>query len=153
MASSKQTVSGRRPLNSRAKVQLPISRVQNMSWVQKSNRRQKDRNHQNCLGNVSYHFIVFFFYFIFIIAMEKYNLIQTSSILWILFKQAKMVSDLFPNQVQRGNKNWNASPAARSLYIEGFQLRPVYFPLNYFHLALAPRRIPPRLFDFYFVGI
>ncbi len=33
--------------------------------------------------------------------MEKYNLIQTSSILWIFFKQAKMVSDPFPNQVQR----------------------------------------------------
>lgn len=46
--------------------------------VQESN-RQEERNHQNCLGNVSYHFIVF--NCIFIIAMEKYNLIQTSSIL------------------------------------------------------------------------
>lgn len=38
-----------------------------------------------------------------------------------------MVSDLFPNQVQQGNKNWNASPAAPTTRStpEVFQLRSV----------------------------
>lgn len=58
--------------------------------------------------------------FIFIIAMEKYNLITLYKRLDSLkFKQAKMVSDLFPNQVQRETKSERLHQ----------QLRPLLRPL------------------------
>lgn len=50
-----------------------------------------------------------------------------------------MVSDPFPNQVQREIKTETLHQ----------QLKPrALFPLNYFHLALAPWRIPRRLLTF-----
>lgn len=51
-------------------VQLPISRVQNISSVQESNRRQKRPKSPELLGECFISFYCFF-YFIFIIAMEK----------------------------------------------------------------------------------
>lgn len=58
-----------------------------------------------------FHFTLLFsasVFFLFIIAMEKYNLLQTSSILWNL-KQSKMVSDPFPNPSAAGKPTRSGS--------------------------------------------
>lgn len=60
--------------------------------------------------------------------MEKYNLIQTSSIQIFLFKQAKMVSDLFPNQSATGKQKLKRSTSSSH--------RPAYRLVSVWHLLL-----------------
>lgn len=70
---------------------------------------RKHPNHQNCFGNVLDNFKVFFSSLYFTVAMEKYNLLQTS--IFLLFKQAKMVVTLFPqNKCSREMKTSSSFP-------------------------------------------
>lgn len=99
-------------------------RVQNVTspGVQQTRKRAKSPELRGECFTSFYCFSLF----IFIIAMEKYNLITLYKRLNSLkFKQAKMVSDLFPKQVQRkqkakGSTSSSARSSARFLLAEPF---------------------------------
>lgn len=75
--------------------------------------------------------------------MEKYNLIQTSSILWIFLNKQNGEWPV-PKPSAAGNKNWNASPAAQTTRFISTKL----FPFGTRSLEDSS-----SAFDFYFEGI
>lgn len=124
VASSKQTVSGRRRRTPEAKSSPEGSSVQESD-------RQRAKSPE-LLGEC---FISFYFH-----QQWKnrtlYKRLQFSQ----FFKQAKMVSDLFPNKCS-GQIKRETSPAAQ----HSARLS------HTFHLALAPRTIPHRAFCLTFI--
>lgn len=107
---------------------------------------RQQRNHQNCVGNVSHHFIVFFLYF----HHSNGKIEPFTNVFHLRFisnkqkgkkKEKKKVSDLFPKPSAAGKYKVKGATSS-SLQSHA----PFSYPLNISHLALAPPTIPGFLF-------